>query len=155
MAARNPHNAVRLELAEGGDERYARVAALVAEWTADGALAREELDTLYVYEQIFSEAGETFTRRALVAAVEAQPWEEGAILPHEYTMSGPKADRLRLLQEETGPLSMQVLFSGGAGERKARIRAKDFMPDNYASATAIKAAGFVNKAGWRPRASDT
>jgi hypothetical protein len=61
-----------------------------------------------------------------------------------YEATGPF--RLRLLQEESGPLSMQVLLSGGTGERKARIRAKDFMPDNYAPAAAIKAAGFVNKA---------
>jgi uncharacterized protein (DUF1015 family) len=30
--------------------------------------------------------------------VEAQPWDEGAVKPHEYTMSGPKEDRLKLLQ---------------------------------------------------------
>lgn len=101
LAARNPRNAVRLELAEGGEERYARVRELVEAWTGEGALARDELPMLYVYEQEFSEEGKRFVRRALLAAVEAQAWEEGAVLPHEYTMSGPKEDRLRLL-EETG-----------------------------------------------------
>jgi hypothetical protein len=61
-----------------------------------------------------------------------------------YEAAGPF--RLRLLQEETGPLSMQVLLSGGTGERKARLRMKDFMPDNYAPAAKIAAAGFVNTA---------
>jgi uncharacterized protein (DUF1015 family) len=98
LASRNPRNAVRLELAEGGDERYAAVKALLDEWLTSGALARDELPMLYVYEQEFAEAGETYRRRALIAAVEAQPWEEGAVRPHEFTMSGPKADRLRLLQ---------------------------------------------------------
>ena len=98
LEARNPRNAVRLELAEGGEERYAAVAELVQQWQADGALAREESPTLYVYEQRFQEAGKEFTRKAVIAAVEAQPWDEGAVKPHEYTMSGPKEDRLKLLQ---------------------------------------------------------
>ncbi|MEP7216910.1 MAG: DUF1015 domain-containing protein [Anaerolineaceae bacterium] len=98
LERRNPRNAVRLELAEGGDERYATVAALLHEWEAEGAIARDEVPMLYVYEQQFEEAGERFTRRALLAEVEAQPWEEGAVKPHEFTMSGPKADRLKLLE---------------------------------------------------------
>ena len=98
LEARNPRNSVLLELAEGGDERYGRVAALLATWIEEGALARDDEPMLYVYEQEFVEAGATYRRRALIAAVEAQPWEEGAVKPHEFTMSGPKADRLKLLQ---------------------------------------------------------
>ena len=98
LADRNARNAVRLELAEGGDERYQVVADLVAAWIREGALARDEMPMLYVYEQEFVEEGHPFIRRALIAAVEAQPWEEGAVKPHEFTMSGPKEDRLKLLQ---------------------------------------------------------
>jgi len=98
LTKRNSRNAVRLELAEGGDERYGKVAALLEEWQADGALARDDIPMLYVYEQEFEEGGQRFTRRALLAEVEAQPWEEGAVKPHEFTMSGPKEDRLKLLQ---------------------------------------------------------
>jgi uncharacterized protein (DUF1015 family) len=98
LAGRNQHNAVHLELAEGGDERYERVAALVREWEASGALVRDEAPMLYVYEQRFTEAGREYTRRAVMVGVEAQPWEEGAVKPHESTMSGPKEDRLKLLE---------------------------------------------------------
>jgi uncharacterized protein (DUF1015 family) len=98
LLSRNPFNAVHLELAEGGEERYARVAGLVDAWERGGQLARETNPTLYAYEQTFREAGRTFTRRALVAGVEAQPWDEGAVRPHEFTMSGPKEDRLKLLE---------------------------------------------------------
>lgn len=101
LERRNPRNAVRLELAGGGEEKYAAVAGLLEEWQAAGALARDAAPMLYVYEQRFNEDGREFTRRALIAAVEAQPWAEGAVKPHEYTMSGPKEDRLRLL-EATG-----------------------------------------------------
>src|SRR5688572_23332269 len=93
LASRNQHNGVHLELAEGGDERYEHVAGLVRDWEASGALVRDEAPMLYVYEQGFTEAGREYTRRAVIAGVEAQPWEEGAVKPHEFTMSGPKEDR--------------------------------------------------------------
>lgn len=98
LEKRNEHNAVRLELAEGGDERYAGVAALLASWQSEGSLIRDEEPTFSIYEQRFSEGGGLFTRRGLFVLVEAQPWDEGAVKPHEYTMSGPKVDRLKLLQ---------------------------------------------------------
>jgi uncharacterized protein (DUF1015 family) len=98
LEARNEHNAVRLELAEGGEERYAAVAELLARWQSEGALIRDEEPKFSIYEQRFSEGGAYYTRRGLFALVEAQPWDEGAVKPHEYTMSGPKADRLKLLQ---------------------------------------------------------
>jgi uncharacterized protein (DUF1015 family) len=34
----------------------------------------------------------------LLAAIAAEPWSSGSVLPHEHTMSGPKADRLELLR---------------------------------------------------------
>jgi uncharacterized protein (DUF1015 family) len=98
LAERSAYNAVHLELAEGGDERYARVASMVEGWQEAGVLARDELPTLYIYEQTFSIGGHEYQRRALITEVEAQPWDEGAVKPHEYTMSGPKEDRLRLLE---------------------------------------------------------
>ncbi len=98
LEQKNPRNAVRLELAEGGAERYESVATSIREWIQDGAVIRDESPMLYVYEQQFVEQSHVYTRKALIAAVEAQPWEEGAVKPHEYTMSGPKEDRLKLLQ---------------------------------------------------------
>ncbi len=97
LCQRNAHNAVHLELAEGGDERYAHVSSLLDSWLAEGVLKRDTERMFYVYEQTFLEAGRRYVRRALIAGVEAQPWEEGAIKPHELTMSGPKEDRLKLL----------------------------------------------------------
>lgn len=98
LEERSPYNAVRLELAGGGEERYAAVAGLLHDWQDAGMLARDEAPMLYVYEQRFTEGGHEYTRRALLIAVEAQPWEEGAVKPHEFTMSGPKEDRLKLLE---------------------------------------------------------
>lgn len=99
LGQRSPYNAVHLELAEGGEERYGQVAALVADWEQKGKLAQDDSPMLYVYEQEFNgDDGARQTRRGVFAAVEAQPWEAGAVKPHEFTLTGPKEDRLRLLQ---------------------------------------------------------
>ncbi len=98
LAALSPYNSVRLELAEAADDRDATVAAELERWTADGIVERDADPMLYVYEQAFVEEGAARRRRALICGVESQPWEAGATLPHEFTLSAPKEDRLRLLQ---------------------------------------------------------
>lgn len=98
LRARSPHNAIHLEYAEGGEERYEIVAKRLQSWMEQGALRRDDEHQLYVYEQRFTYGGKDYVRRALIAGVEAQPWEEGAVHPHEYTLSGPKEDRLKLLK---------------------------------------------------------
>ncbi len=95
LAELSLHNAVRLEAA--GNE-YATIAAELEGWVAEGIVERDAEPMLYVYEQEFVETGATRQRRALLCGVESQPWEAGAVLPHEFTMSAPKEDRLRLLQ---------------------------------------------------------
>jgi len=97
LADESPHNAVHLELAEGPDP-YDQVREKLQSWISSGAIERDERPMLYVYEQEFVEAGERYKRRALLCGVEAQPWEDGAIKPHEFTMEGPKEDRLNLLR---------------------------------------------------------
>jgi uncharacterized protein (DUF1015 family) len=92
------YNAVHVELAGEGEDRYAAVARRFDSWIEHGTVARDQDPMLYVYEQDFRYEGRAHTRRALLTGVEVQPWEEGAVKPHEYTMSGPKADRLALLQ---------------------------------------------------------
>ncbi len=50
-------------------------------------------------EQRFLTAdGKEHVRRGLTAALELSHFDEGAVLPHEYTMHGPKIDRLKLTQ---------------------------------------------------------
>ncbi|MYA53558.1 MAG: DUF1015 domain-containing protein [Dehalococcoidia bacterium] len=95
LAELSPHNAVRLEAA---GKEYQAIAAELERWEAEGIVERDAAPMLYVYEQVFVEEGVERKRRALICGVESQPWEEGAVLPHEFTMSAPKEDRLRLLQ---------------------------------------------------------
>jgi len=118
LLERSPRNAIRLELAAGAD-RYGAAAETKARWLADGVLARDVEPSFYVYEQEFAEQGNTLQRRALLAGVEAQPWEAGAVKPHEYTMSGPKEDRLRLLESTRIQFSPVFMI---ARDRAGRLR---------------------------------
>jgi uncharacterized protein (DUF1015 family) len=99
---RSPYNVVRLILNKeqpGDDERenrYSRAARFLREWLADDVLVRDSAQSLYVYSQDFEVEGRRHTRRGFLARVRLEPFGAGRIYPHEETMAGPKADRLRL-----------------------------------------------------------
>ena len=60
---------------------------------AQGILSADE-PALYVHEVDFDGK----TRRDLIGALRLQPYEDGAVLPHERTHRGPKEDRLALMR---------------------------------------------------------
>lgn len=98
----SPYNAVRVELTRDdpttGEDKYAHAARTLNGWVFGGALQQDTARSLYVYEQEFTAEGQTYTRRGFLARVRLEPFGTGRIFPHEQTMSGPKADRLKLYQ---------------------------------------------------------
>lgn len=102
LHAQSEHNVVRLTLGRiqatdtDADNRYTRAARLVKDWCRDGILVQEPVPSIYVYSQTFDWEGQRFTRRGFMARVRLEKFGEGRIYPHEETMPGPKADRLRL-----------------------------------------------------------
>lgn len=101
---RSPYNAAHLENPAGSErERYEGAANLLAEWSQDGALTRDATPAYYVYEQrakIPTGTGGTRTvsRRCFFARTRLHRPEEGIIRPHEATLTGPREERMRLLQ---------------------------------------------------------
>jgi uncharacterized protein (DUF1015 family) len=99
---RSPYNVIRLILnrVEPADNdshnRYTRAAAFLREWLEDGILVQDSARALYVYHQDFEVEGRRYTRKGFMARVRLEPFGQGKIYPHEETMSGPKADRLKL-----------------------------------------------------------
>jgi uncharacterized protein (DUF1015 family) len=97
----SPYNLVRIELGkeQPGDtetnNKYTRARDLYRQWLAEGVLRKAAKPAFYWLEQTFDGK----TRRGLIAAVKLHRWDEGVILPHEHTLSKPKADRLSLLRE--------------------------------------------------------
>ena len=103
LLARDPHNAVRLELNPDPDPHAAAATAL-AEWVADGTLARKDEPAVYYYRHATAADPHAPTVEGLVARVLLEPWGDG-VRPHEHTMPGPKADRLALLHATRTQLS--------------------------------------------------
>jgi uncharacterized protein (DUF1015 family) len=111
LAARDPHNVVRLILPEGeGDAKYAHAAMLLSRWREEGALVRDEEPAFYRFDQTFlppgAAPGQTpIRRRGFLALVQLSAFQERVVLPHERTLSGPKEDRLKLFRATQANLS--------------------------------------------------
>ncbi len=101
----SPHNIVRVIKGKekpGDDAQenvYTRARSFYESWLQEGILMREDTPALYVLRQSFTlPDGTQRTRQGLVAALELVPFDEGTVLPHERTHSGPKVDRLNLMR---------------------------------------------------------
>jgi uncharacterized protein (DUF1015 family) len=94
------NNMVKLELpdAAGSRNKYANAKVLLDEWREKGTLITDADPSFYVYEQSFMDKGKKRSRRGFFAALKLENPQKGAIKPHEKTLSGPKADRLRLFK---------------------------------------------------------
>jgi len=101
----SPYNVVRIIKGKeqaGDDEQsnvYTRARDYYQSWLREGVLKREDVPALYVLHQTFTLSdGSTRTRQGLIAAFELSTFDEGIVLPHERTHSGPKVDRLNLMR---------------------------------------------------------
>jgi uncharacterized protein (DUF1015 family) len=123
LAALDPHNCVRLILpepkpADDGDEKYAHAARDLRAWLASGILVRDHDPALYRYHQTFTAEGRTATRTGFICRIRLHKFSEGVVLPHERTLAGPKADRLKLKRATRAHLS-QVFGLYPDPERKS------------------------------------
>ena len=91
-----------------GTSVYVRAREHYEQWLGEGSLMREPEPAFYAYEQTFTVDGHTYVRMGLLTALELVDFEEGIVMPHERTHSGPKADRLNLLN--TLPVSAEPIF---------------------------------------------
>jgi uncharacterized protein (DUF1015 family) len=84
-------------------DRHQRAAALLNEWIASGTLVRDPEPSLYVYRHEFpvkrGNAETMCNRTAVIALVKLTEYDQKIVLPHEYTLTGPKIDRYELLDE--------------------------------------------------------
>jgi uncharacterized protein (DUF1015 family) len=101
---RSEYNFVRIEHAldqQGDDDKhnkYTRSRDSLNQWLKDRVLIQDTVPNYYVHEHSF-EIGETKRRRlGIMACVRLEPWEKKIIFPHEFTMSGVKEERLKLMK---------------------------------------------------------
>jgi uncharacterized protein (DUF1015 family) len=108
---RSPYNVIRLILGKENaadteaDNRYTRTARTLKGWQQDDILVQDSARSLYVYHQDFEVEGRRYTRKGFMARVRLEKFGSGRIYPHEETMAGPKADRLKLFRATAMNLS--------------------------------------------------
>jgi len=94
---RHPNSFVHLILPAAPDP-YSYSATTFKLWSSQLVLIRDPQPAIYVLHQNFETEGQRKTRKSFVAAIRADEFEKGTVLPHERTLSKPKADRLSLLR---------------------------------------------------------
>jgi uncharacterized protein (DUF1015 family) len=93
--ARSPYNVVHLTLPD--DEQQA--GRDLAAWRGEEVVVRDAEPAYWFLSQDYvGPDGVPRTRSGLIASLQAEPYENGVVLPHERTHSGPKEGRLRLLR---------------------------------------------------------
>ncbi len=124
LESTNAHNVVRLILPRdddcGPEGRYRHAAATLRSWLSDGTLLVDDEAGLYVYEQSL---GGQVLQRGFIGAVALRDPAELVILPHEYTMPGPVADRLELMR--AGEANIEPIFLMYEGGRAAEAELDD------------------------------
>jgi uncharacterized protein (DUF1015 family) len=111
LLERSPYNVVRLLLAEPGDERYQRAAALLASWRADELLRPDAGPRFYQYEMDYRRPdGVEVTARGVVGALHVEPLGD-RVLPHEETMAKHRADRMAVLTATEANVDLIVALS--------------------------------------------
>ncbi len=101
----SPFNAIRLELPLEADP-YSAAAERLGEWLQTGELLSDPVPAIYPYFQTFEDTeGVSHTRCGFFAAMRLHDFSEKKVLPHEKTLSGPKADRLNLFRKTKANIS--------------------------------------------------
>ena len=125
---RSPYNVIRLILNKETstdterDNRYTRALQTLNSWQQDNILVQDSARALYVYHQDFEVEGRHFTRKGFMARVRLEKFGTGRIYPHEETLAGPKADRLKLFKATAMNLSQIFgLFPDPDGAVQAKL----------------------------------
>jgi uncharacterized protein (DUF1015 family) len=123
LAARDPHNIVHLILPaerpgdSATDNKYTRCGATYRQWLEQGILRRDAEPAFYALHQRFDSGGARYVRKGFLARLRLREFAEGVVLPHEKTLSGPKADRLEIFKNARANLSpIFSLYPDGRGD---------------------------------------
>lgn len=92
---RSPYNITRLILSNA-ENPYEDAAESFHKWINDKILINNEKPVILYLVQKYKLNGKEITRKGFIARNKIEDFSTKNILPHEFTMSGPKEDRLKL-----------------------------------------------------------
>ena len=97
LLSENEYNIIRLELPIG-ENRYEETGKTLNKWINDDILRKDDTESYYVYREDFSVNGKNYSFTGFMTELEAVPFSEGVVLPHEETLSKAKKDRFELFK---------------------------------------------------------
>jgi uncharacterized protein (DUF1015 family) len=114
---RSPYNLIPVEKGtpqpadSASNNVYTRAEKTLEQWIGEKIVVQDPKPGIYVYSQEYTVPGlsERRTRTGFIALGRVEDYSAGVVFRHEYTLSGPKADRLELLRHthtHTGQLFM-------------------------------------------------
>ena len=98
LESKSKYNAVHVELPGQNNEDYLRASELFVSWIREGVIIQDEIPSIYLAKHEFSLNNKIIFRYEIYASLELASLDSGIILPHEETRSGPKIDRLKLME---------------------------------------------------------
>jgi len=109
LYGKHEHNVVRITQNKriasdtANKDRHVRAAKFLNDWIASSVITRDGADSIYIYRQQFSAPGDdgkpvARERIGVCSLLKLVGLDEGIVLPHEYTLSGPKQDRYELME---------------------------------------------------------
>jgi uncharacterized protein (DUF1015 family) len=101
-------------------DKYVRAAETLEAWLREGVWSREAAPAIYPYTQTYRAGSQAVTRTGFVALGEVSDYACGIVLPHERTHTGPKQDRLRLLQTTGADIGLLFMLTA---DPDGRLRA--------------------------------
>ncbi len=106
---RSAYNIVRLILTKG-ENRYSDASEYFKNWKNEEVLISTKQPTIfYIVQKYKNEKGKLIERKGFIARNKIEDFETKKILPHEFTMGGPKQDRLNLV-EACGAFFSQIFM---------------------------------------------
>lgn len=99
----NAYNIVRVILGKKEEtdndknNQYTRAGKYLNDWMSNKAVKQDDKETIYAYVQEFEIGGKKTKRSGFIALSKLAQFGSG-VQPHEKTLDGPKADRLKLTQ---------------------------------------------------------
>jgi len=109
LYGKHPNNVVRItqnkrEPADTANkDRHVRAGKFLNDWIGASVMVRDDADSIYIYRQQFNSPGDdgkpvARERIGVCVMLKLVDFDAGVVLPHEYTLSGPKQDRYELME---------------------------------------------------------
>lgn len=105
LEARSEYNFVKLILANNSTDlsdsnnRYNEALKNYKKWLDEGVLVKTDKPCILYLVQNYEKNGKKISRKGFIARNKIEDFSTKNILPHEYTMGGPKEDRLNLTKK--------------------------------------------------------